>query len=146
MTTQSSGTSPSASKATGEIVPTKIYINQVPEYNLLATCAEPEVSSIVRNMVYGCGDGSRLTSYACFCYESSPHFGSLIGSHVATACKDEPAQSVSAMDVFNQYCQIGATKGFPQGALTISPRSQDANSCSYGRHHHINFLKYSKGV
>lgn len=99
------------SKVNGNFVPTRIFINQVPEYDLLPFCAETEVSSIVRNMANGCGDGSRTTSYACFCYDSSTHFNSLIGSHVATACEEDPSQATSAKAVFNKYCQIGQTRG-----------------------------------
>jgi hypothetical protein len=37
--------------------PTSIFIDQIDEYALLATCAELELSTIVRDMKYGCGDG-----------------------------------------------------------------------------------------
>ncbi|ORY16381.1 hypothetical protein BCR34DRAFT_103633 [Clohesyomyces aquaticus] len=88
--------------------PTSIFINQVPEYALLASCAEPEVSTIVRDMSFGCGDGSKTTSYACFCFQSSAQMSSMIAKHVSTACaKDDPSQNTSAIEVFSKYCQLG---------------------------------------
>jgi hypothetical protein len=47
--------------------PTSILIDQIDEYALLATCAELELSTIVRNMKYGCGDGGNgtFTSFTC---------------------------------------------------------------------------------
>jgi hypothetical protein len=102
---------PSAnSKANGDFVMTKIFIDQVPEYDLLKNCAEAKVSAIVRGMVNGCGDGNKMTSYGCFCYSSSTFYDSMIGGNVATACDDQ-SQIASAQDVFHKYCQIGQTKG-----------------------------------
>jgi hypothetical protein len=86
---------------------TKIYINQVSAYSSLAQCAEPEVSTIVRDMSYGCGDGSRTTSYACFCYQSSSEFSSMIENHVSTACSADSSQATLAVQVFSDYCQLG---------------------------------------
>jgi hypothetical protein len=45
--------------------PTSIFIDQIEKYALLATCAELELSTIVRNMEWGCGDGGSLQSFAC---------------------------------------------------------------------------------
>lgn len=87
--------------------PTSIFINQVPEYALLSPCAESQVSTIVRNMAFGCGDGSKTTSYKCFCYESSAKFSSMIGKHVQTACTQDASQNTSAVEVFSSYCQLG---------------------------------------
>ncbi|KAF2792552.1 hypothetical protein K505DRAFT_418372 [Melanomma pulvis-pyrius CBS 109.77] len=96
--------------------PTKIYINQVPEYTQLATCAEPEVSFIVRDMYFGCGDGSRTTSYACFCYQSSSRFSSMIENHVSTACPKDASQRTLALGVFSDYCQLGQIAAVPTDA------------------------------
>jgi hypothetical protein len=45
--------------------PTSIFIDQIEEYALLATCAELELSTIVRNMKWGCGDGGNYQSFTC---------------------------------------------------------------------------------
>ncbi|KAK3984758.1 hypothetical protein QBC44DRAFT_385478 [Cladorrhinum sp. PSN332] len=64
----------------------KIFINQLPEYSQLPSCAEPPLSTIVRNMASGCGDGGKTTSYACFCASSSAEFESIISKAVASKC------------------------------------------------------------
>ncbi|KAF2874097.1 hypothetical protein BDV95DRAFT_321956 [Massariosphaeria phaeospora] len=87
--------------------PIRIFIDQISEYHLLATCAELQLSTIVRNMAYVCGDGQKTTSYSCFCSASSAKVSSMIGKHVGTACVGDPAQSMSAIGVFDSYCQIG---------------------------------------
>ncbi|PSN74879.1 hypothetical protein BS50DRAFT_615672 [Corynespora cassiicola Philippines] len=98
---------------TSAVGPTSIFIDNVPEYDLLATCAELELSAIVRDMQYGCGDGSSLTSYACFCYQSSAKFSSMIGKHVETQCPQDPSQNTSAIEVFSKYCQLGQVAALP---------------------------------
>ena len=90
--------------------PTSIFIDQIEDYYLLATCAESELSTIVRNMEYGCGDGSRYTSFSCFCYESSARFSGIIGENVATKCSEDPSQNTKALEVFNSYCEMGQSK------------------------------------
>jgi hypothetical protein len=83
--------------------------SQIPAYSLLETCAELAVSTIVRDMSNGCGDDSQYTSYACFCYESSAKFSSMIGAHVSSACNPKfPQQNSSAIEVFSSYCKQGA--------------------------------------
>ena len=104
---------PRAVRASG---PTSIYINQVPEYDLLESCAEEQVSTIVRDMAYLCGDGSQLTSYACFCYQSSAKASSMIGKHVMTACPQFPQQNTSALEVFSKYCELGVLEMNPTGS------------------------------
>ena len=92
--------------------PTSIFIDAIPEYHLLAQCAEKEVSTIVRDMVYGCGDGGNgaYQSFACFCYESSAKFSSMIGAHVQTQCPNDPSQNTTALQVFSSYCEVGQSK------------------------------------
>ncbi|KAF2241099.1 hypothetical protein BU26DRAFT_525307 [Trematosphaeria pertusa] len=97
------------------IGPTSIFINQVPEYSLLSQCAETEVSTIVRDMAYGCGDDSRTTSFACFCYDSSAKFSGMIGRHVQTACTTDGTQNTSVVEVFSSYCQLGQVAANPPG-------------------------------
>ncbi|KAF2014713.1 hypothetical protein BU24DRAFT_220095 [Aaosphaeria arxii CBS 175.79] len=86
----------------------KIFIDEVPDYALLSTCAEAQLSTIVRDMAYGCGDDSLTTSYICFCYLSSASVTSQIRKHVESACSEQPAQNASmALSVFDSYCHIG---------------------------------------
>ncbi|CAN9120688.1 unnamed protein product [Alternaria alternata] len=94
--------------------PTSIFIDQIDEYALLATCAELELSTIVRDMKYGCGDGGDV------CYESSAKFSSMIGAHVATECPDDPSQNTTALGVFSSYCEIGGSKLAEITAATTS--------------------------
>jgi hypothetical protein len=87
--------------------PMPIYINKVPEYSSLAKCAEKQLSTIVRDMYSGCGNGSQTTSFACFCYSSSQEFNSIISTAVTSQCSNDsqPAtQASSALDVFASYC------------------------------------------
>jgi hypothetical protein len=92
--------------ASGQI---KLFINQLSEYSSMADCAEGQISTIVRNMEDGCGDGSKTTSYNCFCHTSSSYFNSLIGAKVERACAtDNPdLQKTSALDLFGAYCHLG---------------------------------------
>ena len=87
--------------------PTNIFINQVPAYSSLSKCAELRVSTIVRNMEFGCGDGRLTTSFACFCYENYTKYSTMIGGQVSSACTQDPTQALSAIDVFNRYCDLG---------------------------------------
>ncbi|KAF1980285.1 hypothetical protein BU23DRAFT_5813 [Bimuria novae-zelandiae CBS 107.79] len=87
--------------------PTKLYIDSVDEYDLLASCAEQQVSLVVRSMAYGCGDGSKLTSYACFCFQSSAYYSRMISTKVTSACSTTRGQGDSAVEVFSKYCQLG---------------------------------------
>ncbi|KAF2443105.1 hypothetical protein P171DRAFT_487059 [Karstenula rhodostoma CBS 690.94] len=105
--------------------PTKIYIDSVPEYDLLQSCAEHEVS-----MAYGCGDGSQLTSYACFCYQSSAYYSRMISTRVNSACSKIRGQDSSAVEVFSKYCQLAdiekvTTTGEAALGIETSNTSQD---------------------
>lgn len=85
----------------------KVYINQVPEYSQLPACAEVPLSTVVRNMVSGCGDNHQTTSYGCFCVSSSAKFDRVIGSAVASRCTDSPQEAAaSALSVFDSYCHL----------------------------------------
>jgi hypothetical protein len=85
-----------------------IYINQVSAYSDLDSCAEPPLSTVVRDMYSGCGDGGRLTSYSCFCTASSEKFASIISTAVLKACPGSTDDADSATSVFSAYCQLGA--------------------------------------
>ncbi|CAA9966522.1 hypothetical protein PTMSG1_09881 [Pyrenophora teres f. maculata] len=111
--------------------PTSIFIDSIPEYRLLAKCAEKEVSTIVRDMVYGCGDGGNgaYQSFACFCYESSAKFSSMIGAHVQTVCPKDPSQNTTALQVFSSYCEAGQSMlAQPAGSATFTATSSSAPS------------------
>jgi hypothetical protein len=87
----------------------KIFINQVPEYSQLSSCAVEQVSTIVRDMSSGCGDGGRSTSFSCFCTASSKSFNSIISTAVESACSGTVGNVTEALDVFQEYCQLGNT-------------------------------------
>ena len=91
-------------------VATKIFIDEVTDYAKLPKCAETRLSSIVRDMEFGCGDGSRMTSYACFCYDSSAYYDNMIRTQITSTCSEQ-SLATSAQGVFNQYCGIGRTRG-----------------------------------
>ncbi|KAK5655130.1 hypothetical protein OQA88_6029 [Cercophora sp. LCS_1] len=93
--------------------PTKIYIDVVPGYKNLSTCAKDPLSSLVRGMRNGCGDGSDLTSYSCFCTDSYSKFSWDISTAVSANCGSSPdarAQVKSAVGVFEEYCNNGTTQ------------------------------------
>jgi hypothetical protein len=79
--------------------PTSIFIDSNSAYALLAPYAEQELLTIVRGWSYRCGDGGSgaYKSFACFCYESSAKFSSMIGAHVATQCPDDASQNTTAL-------------------------------------------------
>ncbi|OCL09865.1 hypothetical protein AOQ84DRAFT_403354 [Glonium stellatum] len=88
--------------------PTSIFINQVPEYSLLSSCPEARLSTVVRDMYSGCGDNKMTTSYACFCYQSSAIFSSIISEAVMVTCSNDTAGATTALEVFSSYCELGA--------------------------------------
>jgi hypothetical protein len=90
--------------------PTSIFIDKIGEYALLADCAVDEVSAIVRGMSSGCGNFPTYESFACFCYQSSAKFSSIIGAEVGTKCPQDPSQNTTALRVFSSYCAIGQSK------------------------------------
>jgi hypothetical protein len=88
---------------------TPIYINEVPLYSQMASCAEAPVSSIVRDMYDGCGDHGATTSYTCFCTASSSIFNHKIATAVSSACNGTAADVSTALEVYQSYCAIGLT-------------------------------------
>jgi hypothetical protein len=83
-----------------------IYIDRDPAYYALPCCAQTPLSIAVRDMSQGCGDGSALTSYDCFCTTSSSYFSSLISTEVAGQCGNATV-ALQAISVFNNYCAVG---------------------------------------
>jgi hypothetical protein len=100
----------------------QIYINKIPSYSSLSACALNPISSIVRDMVSGCGDGSLTTSYACFCYTSSTDFTHIISTAVVENCTQATPtpqmQASSAVKVFSSCCQLGSQLGYPSASAT----------------------------
>lgn len=64
----------------------RVYLDEVPAYWQLPACALTPVSTVVRDMSRGCGDGGRLTSYACFCTASHRKARWDISTAVAARC------------------------------------------------------------
>lgn len=87
----------------------QVFIDSIPAYSSLDACAVGPLSTIVRDMSYGCGDGSHTTSYGCFCTSSSSYFSAFISSNVLNQCGGNVAEATSAVDVFNAYCQLGGS-------------------------------------
>lgn len=104
---------------------TKIFINTLSEYSSLADCAEPHVSTIVRDMVNGCGDGQKTTSYACFCYTSSSYYSSFIGAKVQKACatNSPSVQRASAVELFDSYCHLGDSLSSGEFGPRLTPHN-----------------------
>ncbi|KAK0662472.1 hypothetical protein QBC41DRAFT_285195 [Cercophora samala] len=97
----------------------RIFINQVPAYSQLPPCAEAPLSNVIRNMVSGCGDGGRTTSYSCFCVSSSAKFESIISRVVSSKCMpSEPEATASALAVFDSYCHLS-----PQAAPALATQT-----------------------
>lgn len=103
-------------------LPQQIFIDKIPTYSSLSACAVNPVSSIVRDMASGCGDDSRTTSYACFCYTSSAAFARIISTAVVENCTQATptpqAQASRAVAVFSSYCQLGSQLGYPSASAT----------------------------
>ncbi|KAK2614164.1 hypothetical protein N8I77_001015 [Diaporthe amygdali] len=88
---------------------TSVFIDTVSGYDELSTCAEEVLSTIVRAQYSGCGDKGAVTSYTCFCTDSSSEMSSMITNAVSLSCDSSvvSAQASSAIDVFDAYCAIG---------------------------------------
>ncbi|RAK81987.1 uncharacterized protein BO72DRAFT_137514 [Aspergillus fijiensis CBS 313.89] len=105
---------------------TTYYINKVADYSSLSQCAVAPLSSVVRDMVSGCGDGGKYTSYSCFCTASSSEFNHIISSGVGSNCGTNSENQVStALEVFHSYCMFNAT------ATTTTEPVQPASTCTY---------------
>lgn len=105
---------------------TKNYINTVPGYSQLASCAEHPLSTVVRGMSQGCGENAdSITSYTCFCTLSSSYMSSVISKGVSSQCRNSSAaqQVSSAIAVFDAYCDLGVEAG-----LTVYPLPSEFSS------------------
>lgn len=88
---------------------TTYWINQFPLYSSMASCAMAPVSAVVRGMSAGCGDGGAYTSYDCFCSERSTQMADLIASSVSSNCHGTLSDIVTALAVYQSYCELGNT-------------------------------------
>jgi hypothetical protein len=110
----SSSASASASAQAAAVTQTKNYIDTIPGYAELSPCAVNVLSTIVRDENSGCQDTYRLTSYTCFCTDSSSFFSGAISSDVVAGCGGPAlagAQASSALGVFDAYCALGVAAG-----------------------------------
>ncbi|KUI53840.1 Axial budding pattern protein 2 [Cytospora mali] len=88
---------------------TSNFIDTISGYSELSTCAENVLSTIVRAQSSGCGDDGALTSYTCFCTDSSSLFSYEITSAISVSCNSSiwSTQATSAIAVFDAYCALG---------------------------------------
>lgn len=88
---------------------TSVFIDTVSGYDELSTCAEEVLSTIVRAQYSGCGDKGAVTSYTCFCTDSSSLMSDMITNAISNRCDSSIVsdQASSAIDVFDAYCAIG---------------------------------------
>lgn len=92
---------------------TKNYIDTIPGYNELSACAVDVLSTVVRDENSGCQDTYALTSYTCFCTDSSSFFSNVISRDVVSGCDSSIAtpQVTSALSIFDAYCALGVAAG-----------------------------------
>lgn len=71
------------------------------------------LSTVVRDENSGCQDTYALTSYTCFCTDSSSYFSNVISTDVVSGCNSSIAapQATSALSVFDAYCALGVAAG-----------------------------------
>lgn len=92
---------------------TKNYIDTISGYDELSECAVSVLSTVVRDENSGCQDTYALTSYTCFCTDSSSFFSNVISRDVVAGCDSSVAapQVTSALSVFDAYCALGVEAG-----------------------------------
>lgn len=92
---------------------TKNYIDTISGYDELSACAVEVLSTVVRDENSGCQDTYALTSYTCFCTDSSSYFSNVISRDVVSGCNSSIAtpQATSALSVFDAYCALGVAAG-----------------------------------
>lgn len=106
-----------SSSSSTSIVKTKNYIDTISGYKELSSCAEDVLSTVVRGEYSGCGDTYALTSYTCFCTDSSSYMSAVISRDVMLTCNSAvaSAQASSAGAIFDAYCQLGVVAGLEAG-------------------------------
>lgn len=84
--------------------PQRVFIDLIPAYRQLPPCAEVPLSTIVRDMNLGCGDGGKITSWSCFCSASSSQIAANISTIVQASCTSDLPAVTAALGVFSTYC------------------------------------------
>lgn len=102
-----------ARSSSSSVPKTKNYIDTISGYNELSECAVSVLSTVVRDENSGCQDTYALTSYTCFCTDSSSFFSNVISRDVVSGCDSSVAapQVTSALSVFDAYCALGVEAG-----------------------------------
>ncbi|KUI61537.1 hypothetical protein VP1G_11317 [Cytospora mali] len=103
----------SNAQSSTSVLQTEKYSDTISGYRDLSTCTENVLSTIVRAEYSGCQDSFSLTSYTCFCTDSSSYFSSVISKDVSASCNslDVSVQASSALGVFDAYCALGVQAG-----------------------------------
>lgn len=106
---------------------TRVYLDEVPAYWQLPACAMTPISTIVRDMSKGCGDGGRLTSYACFCTESYRKARWDISTEIAAKCSSGSVASARmvvglAVDAGGLTTSADTATTLAKAATTTVPR------------------------
>ncbi|CAO2647430.1 Nn.00g083520.m01.CDS01 [Neocucurbitaria sp. VM-36] len=112
---------------------THIYIDQIPLYTELAPCAQGRLNDIVRNQFSGCGDDQQLTSFACFCIDSSSQFSSIISTAVAQQCSRSTGQAITSSALNRRSSQptaAAARRGVGVRQITATPTGAAAQQMS----------------
>ncbi|KAH8765356.1 hypothetical protein F5883DRAFT_98894 [Diaporthe sp. PMI_573] len=111
---------------------TSIFIDTVSGYDELSTCAEEVLSTIVRAQYSGCGDKGAVTSYTCFCTDSSSLMSDMITQAVSNRCDSSiiSDQASSAIDVFDAYCAIGVPGDLATRTTTAASTASGTASAS----------------
>ncbi|KAG8167534.1 hypothetical protein KVR01_003223 [Diaporthe batatas] len=109
---------------------TSIFIDTVSGYDELSTCAEEVLSTIVRAQYSGCGDKGAVTSYTCFCTDSSSLMSGMITNAISDRCDSSIVsdQASSAIDVFDAYCAIGVPGDLATATTAASTASGTASA------------------
>lgn len=113
-----------------------VFINLIPAYKGLPPCAEVPLSTIVRDMNLGCGDGGKTTSWSCFCSASSSQFAAKISSRVQASCTADLPAVTAALGVFSTYCANSTGKSHSEDQFSRLGDCGLTNSscCTCSRH------------
>lgn len=110
------------------------WIDTISGYDELSTCAEQVLSTVVRDESSGCGDNNAVTSYTCFCTDSSSHMSAVISKDIMSSCPDSAAsaQASSALGVFAAYCALGVDAGLSTETVSGKCNSGSGKGVFYG--------------
>lgn len=113
--------------SSASVTKTKNYIDTISGYDELSACAVEVLSTLIRDENSGCQDTYALTSYTCFCTDSSSFFNNAISRDVVSGCNSSVAepQVTSALSVFDAYCALGVEAGLtPQVGKSAGMRTK----------------------